>query len=229
MKLRTQMLLAGVLTLIVPIVGWHSVKQLYAALQQTRIDEQSLTTLNLRVAIEESEELDNVFVQGARSAQSGDWYAETSPYPIFIDGYSDDWRTLTSPPLEFRDAGDSRLMHVRVARYQRRLFIYAEIRDDTVVYHEPPLMPVNPGEGEIPDAASRLVNGDAVEILIGRPDGVWQHGLFRAIAPGPVTALRASPSRLANGRERELGQPLSSWRGVWIKNSRGYQLEILYN
>jgi len=61
MKLRTQMLLACALTLLVPIVGWHSAKQLYATLQQTRIDEQSLKVLNLRVAIDESEELDSLF------------------------------------------------------------------------------------------------------------------------------------------------------------------------
>ena len=89
MKLRTQMLLACALTLLVPIVGWHSAKQLYATLQQTRIDEQSLKVLNLRVAIDESEELESLFKEGSRPATSSDWYAETSRYPIFVDGYSD--------------------------------------------------------------------------------------------------------------------------------------------
>ena len=226
MKLRTQMLLACALTLLVPIVGWHSAKQLYATLQQTRIDEQSLKVLNLRVAIDESEELDSLFKEGYRPASSSDWYAETSRYPIFVDGYSDDWRNLTHTPLEFMNEGDNSRMRVRFARYEQRLFIYAEIRDDNVIYHKPPLIPFNAGEGEVPDAATRLVNGDAVEILIGPTDGNWQHGLFRAIAPGPLSALNASTSRLANGRERKLGKNLSSWRGVWIKNSQGYQLEI---
>ncbi len=226
MKLRTQMLLACALTLLVPIVGWHSAKQLYATLQQTRIDEQSLKVLNLRVALDESEELESLFKEGSRPATSSDWYAETSRYPIFVDGYSDDWRTLNHAPLEFMNEGQSSRMRVRFARYEQRLFIYVEIHDDTVVYHKPPLIPFDAGEGEIPDAATRLVNGDAVEILIGAADGNWQHGLFRAIAPGSLSALHASTSRLANGRERKLGQNLSSWRGVWIKNSQGYQLEV---
>ncbi len=226
MKLRTQMLLACALTLVVPIVGWHSAKQLYATLQQTRIDEQSLKALNLRVAIDESQELDKLFEEGSRPATSNDWYAQTSRYPIFVDGYSDDWQTLSNTQLEFMNEDDSSRLRVRIARYERRLYIYAEIRDDAVVYHKPPLIPFDAGEGEVPDAATRLVNGDAIEILIGRTDGNWQHGLFRAIAPGPVSALQASSGRLANGRERKLGQPLPGWRGVWIKNNQGYQLEL---
>ncbi len=225
MKLRTQMLLAGALTLVVPIVGWHSIKQLYATLQQTRIDEQSIKVLNLRTAIDEATELDQLFVEGARAPTDDDWYAETSRYPIFVDGYADDWQNLTDEPLIYDDEDSGNRLSVRLAHYERRLFIYAEITDDKVVYHEPPLIPVDPGEGEVPDAKSRLINGDALEILLGQSDK-WQHGLFRAIAPGPVSALRASPSVSANGRARRLGQALPSWRGVWIKNSRGYQIEI---
>ncbi len=96
MKLRSQMLLAGVLTLAVPLVGWQSVKQLYSALQQTRIDEQTLKVANMRLALSEASDIGDALASGQATTIDKDWYAESTPYPVFIDGYDDDWQTLVS-------------------------------------------------------------------------------------------------------------------------------------
>ena len=220
MKLRSQMLLAGVLTLAVPLVGWQSVKQLYSALQQTRIEEQTLKVANMRLALSETADIGDALGRGQATTINKDWYAESTPYPVFIDGYDDDWQTLVSDPFFYRNEAGSAGASVRIARHEDKLYLFVSVVDEQVVYHTPPVLIVDAGEGEQPNKAIRLVNGDSVELLIERGTGSgsrsrWQHALFRTIAPGPVEALTA-----VSGRE------ITDWQGAWVKTNAGYQLEV---
>lgn len=228
------MLLAGALTLIVPVVGWQSVKQLYSALQQTRIDDQTLMVANMRLALAESPELPQVLDEVTRDSQPLDLYAELSPYPLFLDGYADDWKTLQGEVKVYAsDASSSQPpVKVRVARRDKELFLHISVTDEQVVYHEIPVFRSDAGEGEQPDRWTQLVNGDSVELLIQehsrRREGVEiQHGLFRAIAPGPLTALQASDKNgSAVSTRNRAGTPIQSWQAYWEKSVGGYQLEV---
>ncbi len=220
MKLRSQMLLAGVLTLAVPLVGWQSVKQLYSALQQTRIDEQTLKVANMRLALSEASDITEALASGQASSTDKDWYAESSPYPVFIDGYDDDWQTLVSDPFIYRDETGRAGASVRIAGHEDKLYLFVYVADEQVVYHIPPVLIVDAGEGEQPDRQTQLVNGDSVELLVetateGGSGLQWQHGLFRTIAPGPVEALSALS-----------GSEITGWQGAWVKTTEGYQLEV---
>lgn len=229
MKLRSQMLLAAAMTLVVPLVGWQSVKQLYTALQQTRIDEQTLKVANMRLALSEAQDVNQVLNSGLHTVGDRDWYAQTSPYALFVDGYEDDWQTLSTDTFNYSLATESDLqLSVRVARYEQSLHLFVNVSDDSVVYHTPPRLDADAGEGELPTIESQLVNGDSVELLIEQPStsaagGLnlreestrWQHGIFRAIAPGPIGALAGLTD-----------DTLDEWQGTWIKTVGGYQLEI---
>ena len=232
MKLRSQMLLAGALTLAVPLVGWQSVKQLYSALQQTRIDEQTLKVANMRLALSEAAPVNNGLLQAQRTAGSKDWYAQTSPYPIFVDGYADDWQELAGDVLRYGVATDdapvaSELsVTIRSARIQQTLYVFVTVVDDQLQFHEPPRWLADAGEGELPDSQTQLVNGDSVELLVQDTTGRWRHGLFRAIAPGNVSALSASRQRVDEHRVLAAGQTLEDWEGAWVISNEGYHLEI---
>ncbi|MGQ7844208.1 ATP-binding protein [Granulosicoccus sp. 3-233] len=231
MKLRSQMLLAAGLTLAVPLVGWQSVQQLYRTLQQTRIDEQTLKVANMRLALSEVSGVDSALRSGLQTGQRQDWYAETSPYPIFVDGYEDDWQTLVSDSITLSEGNNTDAATLRVARHADRLFLFVSVLDDVVEYHVPPTLPVDAAEGEQPDPQESLVNGDSVELLIqtamkGERGPIWQHGLFRTIAPGTIDALSASETRGVNGRPQPAGSPIRSWESAWVRTRDGYQLEI---
>lgn len=232
MKLRSQMLLAGALTLAVPLVGWQSVKQLYSALQQTRIDEQTLKVANMRLALSEAETVKTALADSQQTTGANDWYAPTSPYPLFVDGYADDWRELAGETLRYSIAPADPLsvptlaVSVRTARIANSLYLFVSVVDDHLVFHTPPRLLVDAGEGELPDFQAQLVNGDSLELLVSNDQGRWQHGLFRAIAPGPVMPLRASDQYLNNIRQHSAGQVLEDWRGTWVSTTAGYDLEL---
>lgn len=233
MKLRSQMLLAGTLTLAVPLVGWQSVKQLYSSLQQTRIDEQTLKVANIRLAMSEAEQVDRALELGQTSESVNDWFAESAKFPLFVDGYADDWQTLSAPAKQYshgsltaQSSTDKPSTSIRMTRRGERLFLMISIKDNNVIYHQPPVLKSDAGEGELPDMQTRLVNGDAVELLIQSPAGRWQHGLFRAIAPGPVRALTASTGVLDHRRMIPAGRQIDQWQAVWVQSASGYQLEL---
>lgn len=184
MKLRSQMLLAGALTLAVPFVGLQSVKQLYGALQQTRIDEQTLKVANMRLALAEEGSINNALTTGLVSAGAKDWYAQSSPYPMFVDGYADDWQELNERSFRYEikaaapsiDSVDL-VANIRVAKSARNLLIYLTVVDDQVIYHRPPAMRADAGEGELPNRQTRLVNGDSIEVIAQNPQGVGPHAV----------------------------------------------------
>lgn len=152
------------------------------------------------------------------------------------------------PTTSQASVGTSATSRMRLARRGNRLFIYMDVRDDNVVYHVPPQLRADAGEEERPDRLLQLVNGDALELFIQEPNSPAQHVLFRAIAPGPLAGLVASAgghSRLTVQRPRqrsrtgfevgstsmsavndEPGQAMPGYRGVWVANQTGYQLEL---
>ncbi len=234
MKLRSQMLLAGALTLAVPIVGLQSVKQVYSALQQTRIDEQTLKVANMRLALADAELVNKALNTGLPTTGDNDWYAQASPYPMFVDGYADDWQELNDQAFTYSlesesataDASDDLSVSVRVAKQADSLLLFLHVVDDRVIYHTPPVLRADVGENERPDPESLLVNGDSIELLAKGPQGSWQHVLFRPIAPGFLNGLQASQS--AGQFQQVLSSPIaiSDWSGAWVSETNGYYLEI---
>lgn len=219
MNLRTQMLLAGALTLAVPVIGWQSVKQLNESLRQTRIDAQSLKVANARLALAESEVLREVLHDSLTPSSSTDLYAQQVKSPLFEDGYSDEWQSFSPPKIVFSD--DQNKLRVQLATRNNRLYLFAQVDDDQVIYHKPPLLNFDPAEGESIDEQAILVNGDAIEILLTDARGNPEHILFRTVAPGPLTGIGASKNLLG----RSAGRSLARYSGYWAATSNGFQLE----
>ena len=245
MKLRTQVLLVGLATLAVPVLGWQGVRQLHVALQQSRIDAQTLAVASLRVALADEASLEGPLELGTAGPQEGDWYAESSRWPLFVDGYADDWQELIGETLRYgagtrRGGGVSTdaTLALRVARRADRLCLFVRVRDAHVVHHVPPRLPVDAGENERPDPQLLRANGDAVELYVHPPGAPATHALFSVIAPGTVEAERAAPpdaaesdartERLTGGRRAPPSGEgaLRRWRAEWVDDADGYQLEI---
>jgi len=220
MNLRTQMLLAGALTLAVPVIGWQSVKQLDQSLRQTRVDAQSLKVANARLALAEADALRDVLQLSRTKATATDLYAEAADFPMFVDGYADEWQNLNSPALVFKNNEDQ--LRLRLATRGKRLYLFADIRDDDVVYHKPPAPRFDLAEGESLDRQAMLVNGDALELLITDSRNNLEHALFRTVAPGPVVGMSASK----NSKGHTAGRQLARYRGFWAATPQGFHLEL---
>jgi len=218
------MILVSVLTLAVPLIGWQSVSQLYVSLQNTRIEEQTLSLENLRASLMEQAPLTQLLMARNTHKPQELWFAESASLPLFVDGYSDDWRTLISPARAYEK---ERLnLSVRVARRAQRLFLFLKVRDDLLVWHRPPALIVDPGEGEQLDVSQQLSTGDSIELLLHSPGQAPQHVLLRAIAPGELQPLIASQGDRSVMPLTRAGDVKIGWKGAWSVTSDGYQVEL---
>ena len=246
MGLRAQVLVLGLLVLLLPVLGWQSIRQLHVALQQERIEAQTQRVGTLRAVLLDSPALAERLAIGREPSRPGasvgavadvsaeasaeargedtdasspDWFAESAPWPLFVDGYADDWKELVGGVLE---AG---ALTLRVARRGERLFLFVRVRDENVVHHLPPRLDADAGENERPDREALRVNGDALELFVERPDGRRTHALLRVIAPGPVQVLRADAAGDTVPPD-SARSPLRRWRAEWVDGAEGYQVEI---
>ena len=219
MNLRTQMLLAGALTLAVPVIGWQSVKQLDESLRQTRVDAQSLKVANARLALAESDVLRQVLQASKTQTSQNDLYAEQANFPLFVDGYDDEWQNLRAPAIEFKNDEDE--MRVRLATRENKLYLFLEISDKPVMYHKPPALRTDLAEGEFNDAEALLVNGDSIELLTSDANGKPVHVLFRSEAHGPVLGVHATKNT-----NRVAGRTVPGFSGFWAATRSGFQLEV---
>ncbi len=227
------MVVAGLVTLTIPIVGWHSIRQLDEALDESRRAEQQLRVNNIARSLGSNPSIaQQLNTRGAKTL-SGDLYAPAAQYPVFIDGYGDDWRELNAPVVTFSSSTEDKVSEVatgsetsltmtaRATVRDKKLFVLVNAVDEEVVFHQPPRQIIEFAEGERPDPYAQLVNGDALEVLLQRPTGSATHGLFRVVAPGPMVARVASETN-----RRKLGTTLGSWRGHWTPTNEGMQLEF---
>jgi len=226
MRLKLQMLVAGLVTLAIPLAGWHSIRQLDDSLEETRLREQHLRVVNMRAALAENETLQSQLMRRTSPARVGDLFASTARYPVLVDGYDDDWWELKAPAVRFENTTPgvskaSASLRVRGTVDNRTLHLFVQVADTTVLFHKPPDQVVDYAEGEQPDPFERLSNGDALEVFVQTPNGNATHALFRVVAPGPLVARVASASQ-----RRRLGATVGAWRGHWNATANGMQLEM---
>lgn len=226
MRLKMQMVVAGLITLAIPVVGWHSIRQLDNALEESRRREQQLRVSNAVTSLTNNAQLNEQLQRRQAELRPENLYAARARFPVLIDGYADDWRELAGATvaLTLSDqsaAESSASVSVRATARDGSLYVFVDVTDDTLVFHQPPAPIFVYGEGEAPDPADQLSNGDALEVFVQSSNGLATHGLFRAVAPGPLIARAASSSE-----RRQLGVALGSWRGYWTTTSTGMQFEM---
>ncbi len=221
------MALAGALTLVVPVIGWQSVRQLNESLVQTRVDAQRLTATHLQLAIAEAREpeLAAILERGASPRVPAEIYAGIAPRPLVVDGYADDWRSLNTILTYYPD-DKTRVLSVRAAERRQRLYLLVEVQDDELTWHRPPRIVVDAGENEAPAEDRFIFNGDALELWLLRDGAVVKHVVTRAIAPGPVNALHASEQVLSGNRRVRRGTRAPEVRAAWQQRKGGYQVEL---
>lgn len=218
MRLRYQLLLAGAVTLILPVVAYHSVQQMDVALAETRAYELLQRSESGKTLIGYSgllRELNGDSIEyGPR-----DLYAERIRHRMVLDGYEDDWNNnaLASRRFKYGDnkstdvhAGGKRLASVdlRLAVTSSRLHLFLKVVDDNVVYHDPTL--------------GKLTTGDHITVFVQEEDGDMRSSTFRAVAPGPIVGHRY-------GQRRDGLRPvrrMETHRGFWSATNTGYQLEL---
>lgn len=203
MSLRTQLLLAGLMMLALPLATWVYVRELYDVLRDAGLREMSARVEMIGSLIEQRPESTLL----ANPPSTSLFYAETAEQSLILDGFAEDWENFDQAAAHFAAADGSDALSVRMAVSGGRLFVYAAVRDDAVVLHEPSL--------------GRVISGDRLVLNLQSDEADVQY-IFRTIAPGRLTALRV------------VDQTSDDWRVIadnaiqafWQMTSTGYAIEL---
>ena len=194
MKLRLQLLVAGLLTLVLPVIAYWAIHQIDTALRQDRYTELQERVRTAQALVNVSGEMRdiNIASSGENLTEAGSnpqnvLYAERLRNSIFLDGYDDDWVSVRQPPLNYSftignstggvdTLGTESDVSVRAAVSATHLYLFLKVSDERIVFYNP--------------IAGLVSTGDHVEIM-------WQQSsagetpvrrYFSAVAAGGVQA-----------------------------------------
>lgn len=199
MTLRRQLLIAGLLTLLIPWASFLFVTQLDAALRAREMD-----TLSQQVAQMAFFLQNQPAVASLSPLQPGErvLYAQPLDHALILDGYADDWPGAhgedAMPPL--RDAGQG--IAWQAATDGSHLFLLIVVHTKQVQYMQP----------DTPDSPH-----EEIRLSWGTPGNLTQRWL-QTSAPGPI-----------RGEVRDQPNPPTAdtdIRGFWQSTPDGYTVEL---
>ncbi|MDX1569853.1 MAG: ATP-binding protein [Xanthomonadales bacterium] len=119
MTLRQQLALLVLLSLALPVIGWHSVREIEAALRESETRAQVAVARALARSVEA--EVSWSSVNALRL------YVNRVAHPMSVDGFDDDWRPWLGSAQEFESGLGRLTLDLSLASDGRRIFGLAEV------------------------------------------------------------------------------------------------------
>jgi signal transduction histidine kinase len=207
-KIRSQLLLVGLSTLVLPWAGCQYARELETTLRASQ--EQSLLASAGTIANALSAEPDRVFRDPADTAPfdagKGDLYVFPLARTPLLDGYRADWDVAQEPvPITAANAMPLRLQLGVTDRY---VYLYAEVTDP---HFEPEPGDVHPDRDRF----------DRLDLVLEQADGVRDAYFFATAGQGLAAAQ--TWTRDEDGVRRAGVEPRI--QGFWLQTTAGYHLE----
>lgn len=200
MKLRNQLLLISLLTLLIPWAGYLFIQELEQTLRH-----QQLKTLSQHAELIAKQLKKNKFSPVSNhSSTYQPVYAFKLPSPIILDGYFDDWRSVSQQTIPLSDTKSNFSTRYLAGINGDRFYLFISVASKNIRYR-------NPNKRE-------LKNNDHLLLKLTTSDGSISDIIASPIAPGPLDLL-------TRGRSRHFIKD-TSLRGYWQDTHNGYQIEL---
>jgi two-component system, OmpR family, sensor histidine kinase ChvG len=215
MNLRRQLFIVSLLLLSLPWAGCQYIRGIDSTLRFAQ--EQSLRSTTQAIAAVLAQEPNKLYPnadrladitaetdilpddqRSARMENPSELFFQAIDYPILIDGYNDEWPEAGALNTG-ADETQNTSVRYQTASYGGRLYLYFEVTDNNIIYHNPTISGRN--------------NGDRLVLVTGE----LTHYILTTSAPGAMKAYY----RTGSGRFRRQ----SLIRATWQESSNGYTIE----
>lgn len=211
MKLRSQLVIAGALMVLLPLSTWRYMGEMHSVLRDAGQRELQTWSAAVEAVMNNSRDL------GQAVSSETDLYAEYSKHDITLDGYQHDWSDLLQPASLYHYSDNKAVVteigrdvanvSLKSAVSATSLFLFFDVQDKTLLFYDPGI--------------GKSQNGDRLLIYIQRM-GELKRYLIRAIAPGHLKAFQL----LGGVGEQELLLPEPSIKAYWEVKPGGYSIEV---
>lgn len=205
MRLRKQLLIVSLITLVVPWAGCQYVREVDATLRKGQT--QALYATTRAVAARLGNDSQSVArMQGFLSdASSTSIYVHPLSTGITSDGYDEEWLANTFQLQSFRAAANPQARFQIVAgTYQQKLHLFIRSWDENWSYFSP--------------AQSSPLQSDYFDISMFSNTNEFRRFIVYASAPGAVHVARLLEDGNSATEHRI--------KGTWLEWERGYQIEL---
>ena len=208
MRIRSQLLIVALSTLVLPWAGCQYARELDVALRASQ--EQALLASAGTIANALSAAPQRLFRDGANAPPfdpgRGDLYVFPLDRQPLLDGYREDWGIAQDPvPLPGKSAHGAR---VQAGITERYLYLYLEI-DNSHFKPEP---------SDVHPAHDRF---DRIDLTLLRPDGAIQSYFLATNAPGLIAAQSLVTGD--DGADHAIADPRI--QAYWLQTKSGYHVE----
>ncbi len=209
MNLRRQLLIASLLLLTLPWAGCQFVREMEGSMRQGQEQALQATAIAVAAALKDKPKLLYPFPQrlveeaSKNTGSNRSLYAYPVDREIILDGYDDGWEDIEFQQFESTSNDTPMTVRYKAATKAGRLFLFLQIEDRDVVFHNP--------------ALSREPNGDRL-ILRTWLDNRRQEYVIATPAPGKVRASYHEKIYIKGNASRI--------RGQWQDTTTGYNLEL---
>ncbi|TCV91605.1 dedicated sortase system histidine kinase [Luteibacter rhizovicinus] len=189
MTLRRKLLLVALCTLALPVAGWLYVRQMETLLREGQAQALVASARALARSL--------VVVDAPLPPGGPAWYVQHASVPITVDGYADDWASLTPWSQPAGKNGK-----VLLAEDEHWLYLYIDVR--ATRRHRS-------------DADERLaLNADHIILSVASSDEAQRY-LIASAAPGATTAIALDPA---------MGILPDRINAQWQEDGSGFRVEL---
>lgn len=212
-SLRTQLSVVALTLLLIPWLGYQSVRSLEQFLRQSA---ESALLARTRMAAEllaEHPALASINLATRQpDAQQEAVFLRKLDTPIELDGYTDDWQPYTHRYMQYHETTADRADKTRI-QFQlgwRKSALYAvfRIEDKHIVYQSP---------------AQTAQQHDHLLLSLVTPQGEFRQYRIATSAPGKIIARRLHTNKATGVANAQVDFQI---QGVWQESERGYTVEL---
>lgn len=211
MKLRRQLLLVSLLTLVLPWAGCQYVSEMENALREGQSVALLATAQAVANRITHEQNLLHALQQpSAQVFSDNQIYAHDFSAPIILDGYDDEWRYRELAIEHWRK--QSFELRLQAANFDEDLYLFIQVTDPTLIYYQPHF--------------SSPTHSDHLVVRVLDQQSRPRDYIINASTPGLIAAYYLTGHYQEDGSWKESYQREHRIKGVWYEHQNGYQIEL---
>src|SRR5690554_3474316 len=211
MKLRRQLLLVSLLTLVLPWAGCQYVSEMENALREGQSVALLATAQAVANRITHEQQLLAALQQPSAQVYSDHQiYAHNFSSPIILDGYDDEWRHRQLSTAQW--SHNAFTLNLQAASFDQDLYLFIHVNDPTLIYYQPDF--------------SSPAKSDHLVLRILDEQSRPRDYIINTSTPGLITAHYLQGHYQEDDSWVETYQREHRIKGVWHEHQNGYQVEL---
>ena len=209
MGIRTKLLFLFLFVLLIPYVGYQSLREMELHLRSSLENTLKASAQLIALSVSEKESL----FPSKEETQGKRLYIHSLKHPMLIDGYVNDWQSYHDWTESYGDKDSNSFFKLIIGQHKETVYMLIEIEDEALVYQKPFM--------------EEILNGDHIELIID--DEYIYNGstsyFFNTESSGTFFPF-VLDEREGDWEKEYAAKYITNINAVWRETKKGYVIEL---